>query len=202
MRLHAKDQESILNISHSKLYDMARKLRLQSGSYHDISALQSDQEYINIPNRSDYVAKVYEESNPGSFVANDNQYNEPYNPQIEQISSIIIQRQSVHLPQLSEPVSESFSDESDIDDNSSYNPDIDRAFIEYAIDELNNSNIESIDDLLDEMPDPHSESNLESILAEAMPDQMTEMPEMDQMQEQEPQMDLEMIVNGFFFPGG
>jgi hypothetical protein len=185
------------------MLDVLRRLKLDPRSFHDIKPNQSYQEYIPVPENADgYVPKNYDVSNPSFFLPEETQYDEPYNPQIEQLSSIIIQRHPFHSLSLSEQNSEPLLVD-DVEDNGSYNHVIDRIAIEYAMDQLRcNPDVESIDDLLDEMSDPTDEPNLEILLDEATPDEMPEMSDIEEMQEPEQPMDLEMIINNLFFPGG
>jgi len=224
MKLRIKDQESILNIDRSVLYDVYKRLHLPNGSYEPVSPIQSHQEYIKLPNFTEgYIREIYEDSVSGNFAA-ESKY-EPYEPQFMEFVRTLIQKAPM-IQSLVEQTPEL-----------NYSPEVDKFIFELfleasklrrleeqgfnntakdaePVDESDLSSLaerimpENISDMPN-MPEPDTEPmeeqnpmmNLEMIIqrgmSEAVPDQMPKTPEMEQMQEQEPeqQMTLEMLIS-------
>lgn len=180
MKLKIKDEESVLNIDKSVLFDIYKRLHLARGSYHPVSAIQSDQEYITPPSTTEgYVPKTYEDSAPKHFTI-EREYSEPYQPQVQQLIAKIIQR----APMLQSLLQQS--------SDAGYDSEDARIVFEFLLEQcrLRDQEADGIGNTgQDVIPDPTGDPSLASIIAEVMPD---DMPDMDQMQE--PPINLEMIV--------
>jgi len=184
MRLKIKDQESVLNIDKSALFDIYKRLHLAKSSYHPVSAIQSDQEYITPPSTTEgYVKEVYEDSTPKHFTI-EREYSEPYQPQVQQLIAKIIQRAPMLQSLLQQSPLEQSSD-------AGYDSEDARIVFEFLLEHcrLRDQEANEIGNRQDVIPDPSGDPSLASIVSEIMPD---DMPDMDQMQE--PPMNLEMIV--------
>lgn len=210
MRLKIKDEESVLNIDRSVLYDLYKRFPQLKNQYHPVSAIQSDQDYITPPSSTEgYVPKTYEDSVPDNFAV-EKEYSEVYQPQVEQFITKVIQ-----MAPMLQSLLEQSSDES-------YNRELAGAVLEFLLER--NQEADGTDNTMqDDMSDPTSDPGLAGLVAEVMPedpdmDQMPEspmsldslvesameeampdqMPEMPDPQEPEQEMTLEMLINLLF----